>query len=346
MFNIGPYTFDNRVFLAPMAGITDLPFRRLCRLLGAGHAISEMTSARPEFLHTRKSKLKRCHLQEYAPAHVQIAGYDPQEMADAAVFNVQQGADIIDINMGCPAKKVCNRLAGSALLRDEGLVQEILQAVVEAVTVPVTLKTRTGWDIDTRNALNIACIAEQSGIAAFTLHGRTRCDFYKGQAEHQTLVEVKKQVSIPVIANGDIDSLDTAKKLLEESGADGIMIGRAAQQAPWLPGMIAEGLTTGKLPAAPDLQQKHAILARLAQDIHHFYGENIGLRMARKHIAWQLAPFNLDRDQRNALLRTADSQSQLSAIDNLFRSLGSTSNRPDSHSLPYLQIDHEIIKAA
>ena len=344
--HIGPYKFDNPVFLAPMAGITDQPFRKLCLSLGAGHAISEMTTAIPDLLSSRKTTLRRQHLQGFGPAHVQIAGYDPEQMANAARFNVEQGADIIDINMGCPAKKVCNRLSGSALLRDEGLVREILLAVTQSVDVPVTLKTRTGWDRSNRNALRIGELAEEAGIKALTLHGRTRCDFYKGEAEHETLSALRKHISIPLIANGDILDIDNARRLLEECGANAIMIGRGAQEQPWLPGRIANALASGILPPPPDNQQKRDILLGLVADMHEFYGESQGIRMARKHISWQLSPMKLSRDQRNTLLRTSDTQTQLSGIAAVFEHVDATVEQSLSDSGMARQTNSEMYKAA
>lgn len=314
---IGSWTFANPVFLAPMAGITDQPFRQLCRSLGAGHAISEMTSANPRLLDSRKSRLRRTHAGEPAPIHVQIAGSEPRQMAEAARFNQDQGADIIDINMGCPTKKVCTKLAGSSLLRDEGLVREILAAVVESVEIPVTLKTRTGWDRDCKNAITVATMAESLEIQAMTLHGRTRNDFYKGHAEHDTLRCVRREVSIPLIANGDIVDTDSARRVLEYTGVDAVMIGRGAQERPWLPGAIALELGGGRA-TEPSLHKKRVILTGLVEALHRFYGEATGLRIARKHIGWQLASFGLSRSQRTALLRAGDAATQLSEIHALF----------------------------
>src|SRR5690606_40186081 len=234
MVQIGPYTLESCLILAPMAGVTDLPFRRLCRRMGAGLAVSEMVISDHRLWHTRKSRLRLDHRGEQEPRSVQIAGGEPLMMAEAARLNEAQGAQIIDINMGCPAKKVCNKAAGSALMKDEALVAEILHAVVRAVDVPVTLKIRTGWDRDNRNGLGIARIAEDAGIQALAVHGRTRADLYTGHAEYDTIAAIKQALSIPVLANGDVDSPQKARQVLEQTGADGLLIGRAAQGRPWI----------------------------------------------------------------------------------------------------------------
>ncbi len=311
---IGGWTLPNPVLLAPMAGITDLPFRSLCRQLGAGHAVSEMISSDASLRHSRKTDRRSAHQGEAAPVHVQIAGSDPAQMAAAARYNVSLGADLIDINMGCPARKVCHKLAGSALLRDEGLVHEIIAAVVSAVAVPVTLKTRTGWDRQRRNAVAIGRRAEAAGIACITLHGRARNDFYDGRAEFDTLQALRDAVDVPLVANGDIDDAATAARLLRHTGADAVMIGRAAQSRPWLPGRIAHQLGYDHgLGAEPDTAAKRDILLALVESLHRFYGADQGVRMARKHISWQLAAFEPDTAIRQAILRagTADQQLQL-----------------------------------
>ena len=283
---IGSRALNNNLILAPMAGVTDLPFRQLCRELGAGMAVSEMVNADPRLRQTRKSRLRRDHSGEPGPRAVQIAGADPAMLADAARFNVDNGAEIIDINMGCPAKKVCNVLAGSALLRNEGLVSRILEAVVKAVEVPVTLKIRTGWDTASRNALTVARMAEDSGIRMLTVHGRTRACGYSGVAEHNTVLAVKQTVSIPVIANGDIRTPQEAARVLHHTGVDGLMIGRAAQGNPWLFREINHYLLTGTSLARPTDDEVLAVLLRHLKNLYSFYGEYTGIRVARKHVAW------------------------------------------------------------
>ena len=283
---IGPYKLKNNLLLAPMAGVTDQPFRLLCRELGAGLVVSEMVTSNPALFHTRKTQLRLKHDGEPEPIAVQIAGATPEFMAEAAVFNVSKGAQIIDINMGCPAKKVCNVMAGSALLRDEKLVANILDAVVKAVAVPVTLKIRTGWDHDNKNALNIAKIAENSGIQELTVHGRTRACGFSGEAEHATVGEIKAAVAIPVIANGDITTAAAAANILKTYHVDGIMIGRAAQGNPWIFREIEHYLTTGHKRAAPDSAEICNTLITHLMRLHAFYGEYQGVRIARKHIAW------------------------------------------------------------
>jgi tRNA-dihydrouridine synthase B len=283
---IGPYSLPNRLFLAPMAGVTDRPFRQLCRRLGAGMATSEMITANKALWASKKSLLRANHEGEPAPRSVQIAGADPQMMAQAARHNVEQGAHIIDINMGCPAKKVCNVMAGSALLQNEKLVADILESVVNAVDVPVTLKIRTGWDQQHRNGVNIARIAEAAGIQALAVHGRTRADAYKGEAEYDTIAEIKSRVTIPVIANGDISSPQKAAFVLKKTGADGLMIGRAAQGNPWIFRQILYFLEKGELLPAPDVSEIKQVLIAHLQNLYDFYGDYTGVRMARKHIAW------------------------------------------------------------
>jgi len=283
---IGPYLIDPPVVLAPMAGVTDKPFRLLCKRLGAGLAVSEMTHADPRLWHTRKSLRRMDHEGEPEPVSVQIAGYDPAMLAEAARFNVANGAQLIDINMGCPAKKVCNVWSGSALLQDEPLVARIVRAVVEAVEVPVTLKIRTGWDRDNRNALTIARIAEDAGIAALAVHGRTRADKYEGQAEYETIAAVKAAVRIPVLANGDVTSPQQARHVLDVTGADAVMIGRGAQGRPWIFREIAHYLATGELLPEPGPAEVSAILLGHLEHLYAFYGEHAGVRIARKHLGW------------------------------------------------------------
>ena len=285
---IGPYLIDPPLVLAPMAGVTDKPFRLLCKRLGAGLAASEMTSADPSLWQTRKSLKRMDHAGEADPVSVQIAGYDPAMLAEAARYNVANGAQIIDINMGCPAKKVCNVWSGSALLQNEPLVARIVKAVVEAVAVPVTLKIRTGWDRQHRNALNIARIAEDAGIAALAVHGRTRADRYAGEAEYDTIAAVKAAVRIPVLANGDVTTPQQARHVLEVTGADAVMIGRGAQGRPWIFREVAHYLATGELLPEPEPGEVATILLDHLQHLHAFYGERAGVRIARKHLGWYL----------------------------------------------------------
>jgi tRNA-dihydrouridine synthase B len=283
---IGPYRIDPPVVLAPMAGVTDKPFRVLCKRLGAGLAVSEMTHSDPKLWNTRKSRLRMDHAGEPEPVSVQIAGTEPEQLANAARHNVEQGAAIIDINMGCPAKKVCNAWAGSALMQDELKVGRILDAVVRAVEVPVTLKIRTGWARAHRNGLSIARIAESAGITALAVHGRTREDLYLGEAEYETIAAIKAALKIPVLANGDIDSPQKAKSVLEQTGADGLLIGRAAQGRPWIFREVAHFLATGAELAPPTLAEQRAILLGHLEALYGFYGEEQGLRIARKHLGW------------------------------------------------------------
>ena len=283
---IGPYQLNNQLILAPMAGVTDLPFRQLCKQLGAGMAVSEMVSSNSLLWGSKKTQRRAEHAGEIEPKSVQIMGTEPEMLAEAARYNADQGAQIIDINMGCPAKKVCNVLAGSALLRDEVLVGRILDAVVKAVDIPVTLKIRTGWDRDNRNAVQIGRIAETAGIQALAIHGRTRADQYKGEAEYDTIGEVKQSISIPVIANGDITSPEKAKYVLEHTGADAVMIGRAAQGRPWIFREIDHYLQTGAKLPEPDVIEVRDILLGHLQNLYAFYGDYTGVRVARKHISW------------------------------------------------------------
>ena len=286
MLRIGPHAIEPALVLAPMAGVTDKPFRQLCKRLGAGLAVSEMTTADPRLWHTRKSRQRMDHLGEPEPISVQIAGYDPMMMAEAARYNVDHGAQIIDINMGCPAKKVCNVWAGSALMQDEALVARILEAVVGAVTVPVTLKMRTGWNRENRNAPRIARIAEQTGIAALAIHGRTRADQYQGAAEYDTIAAIKREARIPVLANGDVDTPEKARAVLAHTGADGLLIGRGAQGRPWVFREFAHFLATGE--HLPDMRPHEvcAILVEHLENLYAFYGEAQGVRIARKHLGW------------------------------------------------------------
>ena len=286
LFTIGPYQITNKTLLAPMAGVTDLPFRQLCREMGAGLVVSEMVASDPTTWSTRKSRLRIQFGDEPSPRSVQIAGYDPQMMADAAKFNVQQGAEIIDINMGCPAKKVCKRAAGSALLRDPQLVESILRAVVDAVEVPVTLKIRTGWDRQNRNATEIARIAEDAGIQALAIHGRTKACRFVGEVEYESIAQVVKSISIPVIANGDINSPQQANEVLTKTGANAVMIGRGAQGNPWIFNQINHYLEQGELLPQPSLDEVHRVMTRHLTDLHNFYGEVGAVRISRKHMGW------------------------------------------------------------
>jgi len=286
VMRIGPYDIAPHVVLAPMAGVTDKPFRLLCKRLGAGLAMSEMTISDPRFWGTEKSLRRMDHAGEPDPVGVQIAGTEPAQLAEAARYNADQGARIIDINMGCPAKKVCNAWAGSALMRDEALVARILSAVVAAVDVPVTLKIRTGWAAGQRNAVAIARIAEDSGIQALAVHGRTRDQHYTGVAEYDTIAEVKSRLRIPVIANGDIDSPARAAAVLRHTGADAVMVGRAAQGRPWIFREVAHFLATGEQLPPPSLQEVRDILLGHLEALHAFYGEAPGVRIARKHLGW------------------------------------------------------------
>ena len=294
---IGPHILANRLILAPMAGITDRPFRSLCRRYGAALAVSEMISANPALRHDRKTLLRTDHRGETGLRAVQILGNEPADMAEAARINVDRGAQIIDINMGCPAKKVCNKAAGSALLQDERLVGRILAAVVEAVDTPVTLKIRTGWDPANRNAVRIARVAEDSGIQALAVHGRTRACGFSGSAEYRTIRHVKRSVRIPVIANGDIDSPAKALAVLEQTGADAVMIGRAALGRPWLFTSLARTLNREQPADPPDTTEICNLILEHVQELHAFYGEHQGLRIARKHVGWYLdhlaCPMNL-----------------------------------------------------
>lgn len=317
-FNIGPYQFANRLVLAPMAGVTDRPFRQMCRSLGAGMTVSEMVSSKPELRHTRKSLLRCDHCGEPEPVIVQIAGADPAMMADAARYNVDRGAQIIDINMGCPAKKVCKVAAGSALMKDEKKVAAILNTVVDAVDVPVTLKTRTGWSVENKNISKIAHIAQQSGIQALTVHGRTKDQKYFGSAEYDTIQSLKQQLSIPLIANGDIDSCKKAKMVMDFTSADAIMIGRAAQYRPWIFQSINHYLETGKTHKQPDIKTRKNWLTQHLQNLYDFYGELQGVRIARKHIKWQLEQ-ELEFQMMKAVIMSAQSaELQLGLITDFF----------------------------
>jgi tRNA-dihydrouridine synthase B len=307
---IGPYLLPSATVLAPMAGVTDRPFRILCRSLGAGLAASEMLTADARLWHTAKSRRRMDHEGEPEPRVVQLAGAEPQVLAEAARANVALGAQIIDLNMGCPAKKVCGKLCGSALLGDEALVARILDTVVRAVDVPVTLKIRTGWDREHRNGVNIACLAEQCGVAALAVHGRTRADFFQGTAEYDTIREIKTRVRIPVFANGDIASAKKAREVLDFTGADGVMIGRASHGAPWIFRAVNVQLEQGNAP--PPLlraELRDIILAHL-DSLYLFYGEDTGVRIARKHLGWYCEQLLGAPAIRRELMGAADTAAQ------------------------------------
>jgi tRNA-dihydrouridine synthase B len=321
LMRIGAHVLRSGLFVAPMAGITDRPFRRLARRFGAALASSEMVSARPELRESRKTRLRLDHSGEAGPISVQIAGADPAMLADAARHNVALGAQIIDINMGCPAKKVCNALAGSALLEDEALVARILEAVTHAVPVPVTLKIRTGPAPSRRNALRIARIAEQAGVQMLAIHGRTRACAFGGQAEYDTIAEVKSQLSIPVIANGDVQTPEQAKQVLEETGADGLMIGRAAQGRPWVFREVAHYLAEGSRLPPPTLREVRDVLLEHLEGLYALYGEEQGARVARKHIGWTVRELAGGERFRIEVVRIAAAPAQHCAVNDYFASL-------------------------
>lgn len=320
---IGPHRIPNNVIAAPMAGVTDKPFRRLCRSWGAGLAVSEMLTAKFELRGSAKTSRRMDHEGEPGPIAVQIAGSDPMEMAEAARFNVERGAEIIDINMGCPAKKVCRRHAGSALLGDERLVYAILRAVVNAVSVPVTLKIRTGTDPDHRNGVAIAELAESAGVQAIAVHGRTRACRFGGEAEYETIRRIKQSVSIPVIANGDIDSPHKALEVLETTGADAVMVGRAAQGRPWLFREIREYLCNGTI-FVPEIEQQRDTLLRHLENLYEFYGATVGVRVARKHISWYVKARENGRSLWDSVKRVEESGRQYELVDNFFASRACT----------------------
>ena len=317
---IGPHELRNNVFVAPMAGVTDRPFRQLCKELGAGYAVSEMAASNPRLWASEKSSRRTDHTGEMEPKAVQIAGAVPEELADCAKFNVDRGAQIIDINMGCPVKKVCNNWCGSALLQHEDLVQRILEAVVPAVNVPVTLKFRTGWNRENKNALRIARIAEQAGIQMLTLHGRTRADGYTGDAEYDTIAAVKAAVNIPVVANGDITTPEKARYVLDKTGADAVMVGRAAQGRPWIFREIDHFLRTGQYLPAPLVAEVRKLMDEHLQAHYAFYGEFLGVRTARKHIGWYVRDLPGGEEFRQEMNRLESTAEQLRAVDSFFES--------------------------
>lgn len=315
---IGPYQLKNNLIVAPMAGVTDRPFRMLCKSMGAGMAVSEMVSSNSLLYGSEKTKRRANHEGEVDPISVQILGTDPAMMARAAKHNVDAGAQIIDINMGCPAKKICNVMAGSALMQNEKLVAEILEAVVKAVNVPVTLKTRTGWDRAHRNAINIARIAEASGIQALAIHGRTRACAYTGDAEYETIAAVKAEIKIPLIANGDITTPEKARFVLETTGADAVMIGRAAQGRPWLFREIEHFLNTGEHLPSPSVAEIQAVLVGHMHELYEFYGEHTGTRVARKHISWYTRGLPGSAHFRHHMNELPSSAEQMMAVRDFF----------------------------
>ncbi|MBP6901638.1 MAG: tRNA dihydrouridine synthase DusB [Burkholderiaceae bacterium] len=342
--DLGPYRLPNRLFVAPMAGVTDRPFRQLCRRLGAGHAVSEMITSRPELWHTLKTSRRADHAGEPGPIAVQIAGTDAPMMAEAARHNIARGAQIIDINMGCPAKKVCNKWAGSALMRDEPLARAIVDAVVAACAphgVPVTLKMRTGWCDSERNAVALARAAQDAGVALVTVHGRTREQGYKGCAEYATIAAVKAALSIPVVANGDITSPEKAAAVLRETGADALMIGRAAQGRPWIFREIAHYLDTGRQLPPPATREVRDWLVEHLHDHYSLYGELAGLRSARKHIGWAVRALPGGEAFRAAMNTLDSTAAQVAAVSTFFDTLA------DDHALlPTVDATVEGIEAA
>ncbi|MEO8331628.1 MAG: tRNA dihydrouridine synthase DusB [Gallionella sp.] len=316
--HIGPYQLKNNLIVAPMAGVTDRPFRMLCKRMGAGMAVSEMVASNSLLYGSEKTMRRANHEGEVDPISVQIVGADPGMLAQAARYNVDRGAQIIDINMGCPAKKICNVMAGSALLQNEPLVARLLEAVVGAVDVPVTLKIRTGWDKQNRNAIRIAKIAEASGIQALAIHGRTRACAYTGDAEYETIAAVKASVNIPIIANGDITTPEKALHVLQYSGADAVMIGRAAQGRPWLFREIEHFLKTGTHLPAPEVGEIHRVMLAHVLDLYDFYGEHTGLRVARKHISWYTKGLAGSAHFRHHMNQLESPAEQLAAVDEFF----------------------------
>ncbi len=324
---IGSHQLKNNLIVAPMAGVTDRPFRQLCKKMGAGMAVSEMVSSNSLLWGSQKTLRRANHQGEVEPISVQIAGADPKMLVEAAKYNVDQGAQIIDINMGCPAKKVCNVMAGSALLQDEPLVGNILDAVVSAVNVPVTLKIRTGWDRQNRNALRVARIAEHAGIQALAVHGRTRACGFSGSAEYDTIAAVKAQVKIPVIANGDITTPEKVIEVLDYTKADAVMIGRAAQGKPWIFREIGHYLETGRHLPPPEVEEIRRVLSAHLNDLYHFYGEYSGVRIARKHISWYTKGLAGSAAFRHAMNQLESSPDQLAAVNRFFDQLAGYGQR-------------------
>jgi tRNA-dihydrouridine synthase B len=333
---ISNLSIKNNLFLAPMAGVTDRPFRVLCKSFGAGVAVSEMVTSNSLLYGSEKTKRRADHEGEVDPISVQIAGADPKMMADAARYNKDNGAQIIDINMGCPAKKICNVMAGSALLKHEKLVEDILHSVVNSVDIPVTLKIRTGWDKDNRNALNIAHIAENEGIKALSIHGRTRACLYKGDAEYDTIAKVKQNIGIPVIANGDITSPEKAKYVLDYTKADAVMIGRAAQGKPWIFREIEHFLKTGEHLPLPTIEEIQTTTIKHVQDLYAFYGDERGLRVARKHISWYTKGLKNSTQFRASMNQIENCELQIAAINFYFEGL-----KEFSKFIPYDELENE-----
>ncbi len=325
--HIGPYQLRNNLIVAPMAGVTDRPFRQLCKHMGAGMAVSEMVASNSLLWGSEKTRRRANHDGEVEPIAVQIAGADPRMLAEAARYNVGEGAQIIDINMGCPAKKVCNVMAGSALLKDEPLVGRILDAVVAAVTAPVTLKIRTGWDRGNRNALAVARVAERAGVKALAIHGRTRACGFSGEAEYDTIAAVKAEVRIPVIANGDIATPQQVKQVLDYTRADGVMIGRAAQGRPWMFREIQHYLESGAALPPPEVEEIRRVLVAHLAELYRFYGEHTGVRIARKHISWYTKGLAGSAAFRHAMNRLETSAEQLKAVDEFFAQLAHRGQR-------------------
>ncbi len=333
--NIGPYSLPNRCFVAPMAGVTDRPFRRLCKRLGAGYAVSEMVTSRPDLWDSLKTSRRANHEGEPGPIAVQIAGTEPQMMMDAARYNIDRGAQIIDINMGCPAKKVCNKWAGSALMQDETLALQIVSATVQACAplgVPVTLKMRTGWCDTEKNAVQLARAAEDAGVQMVTVHGRTREQGYKGFAEYDTIAAVKAALKIPVVANGDIDSPEKARAVLAATGADALMVGRAAQGRPWIFREIAHFLATGEHLAPPLVAEVKQLLLAHLQDHYSLYGEFAGVRTARKHIGWYVRELPGGEAFRAHMNTLPDCQTQWMAVADYFDELNARMDRLPAHA--------------
>jgi len=324
---IGPHQLKNNLVVAPMAGVTDRPFRMLCKKMGAGLAVSEMVTSNSLLYGSEKTKRRANHEGEVSPISVQIAGAEPAMMAEAARHNVENGAQIIDINMGCPAKKICNVMAGSALLRDEPLVSQILKAVVNAVDVPVTLKIRTGWDRQNKNAIQIARMAEDIGVQALTIHGRTRNDLYHGDAEYDTIAAVKQAINIPLIANGDITTPEKAKFVLDYTKADAVMIGRAAQGRPWIFRETEHFLNTGEHMLPPTVDEIHQVMLEHLHDLYAFYGDLTGMRVARKHISWYTKGLSGSAAFRHNMNTLQTIELQLQAINDFFAELRAKNER-------------------
>ncbi len=327
IMQIGPHVLRNNLIVAPMAGVTDRPFRQLCKAMGAGMAVSEMISSNAKLRETLKSRRRADHEGEVDPISVQIAGSDPAAMADAARYNADRGAQIIDINMGCPAKKVCNVAAGSALLQNEPLVGRILDAVVASVDMPVTLKIRTGWNPQNRNAVRVAKIAESAGIKALSIHGRTRACAFIGEVEYETIAEVKSRITIPVIANGDIKTPETARDVLRRTGADALMIGRAAQGRPWIFREIQHFLVTGRHLPAPRIAEIREVLVQHLHGLYAFYGEEAGVRVARKHISWYVSTLTGAAQFRQTMNKLESVHEQLAAVESYLSGLAVRGDR-------------------